>query len=86
MGLFASAVWLLGPVVDRPVEFQRLRRIRRSIYSTVAPLRAEIVRSPEPIPFDELDRRSFEPLKPGTAWAGCSTAPGCGSPARCRRE
>ena len=68
MGLLDTAVWLLGPVVDQPVEFQRLRRIRRSIYSTVAPLRAEIVRSPEPIPFDELDRDSFEPIKPGTAW------------------
>ena len=61
-------MWLIGPAVDQPAEFRRLRRIRSRIYSTVAPLRAEIVRSPEPIPFDELDRSAFTPIKPGTAW------------------
>ena len=68
MGLLDSAVWLIGPAVDQPEEFRRLRRIRSRVYSIVAPLTAEIVRSPEPIAFDDLDRTAFRPLKPGTAW------------------
>ena len=68
MGLLDSAVWLIGPAVDQPEEFRRLRRIRSRVYTKVAPLRAEIVRSPEPIAFEDLDRGAFTPLKPGTAW------------------
>ena len=68
MGLRSSAVWLLGLAAEQPREYRRLLRIRDRIYSTVAPLQAEIVTSPEPIPFDELDRRAFRPIKPGTAW------------------
>src|SRR4051794_17112093 len=68
MGLLDSAVWLIGPAVDQPEEFRRLRRIRSRVYTNVAPLGAEIVRSPEPIAFEQLDRTAFRPLKPGTAW------------------
>ena len=51
MGGFAS--WLLGLAVDEPREYRHLLRIRRRIYETVAPLRAEVVRSAEPIPFGQ---------------------------------
>ena len=43
-------------------------RIRRLVYTPVARLHAEIVRSAEPIPFDVLDRTDFRPLRPGTHW------------------
>ena len=66
--VFEPAVWLLGIAADQPVEYRRLRRIRRRIYSTVGQLEAEIVRSPEPIAFDDLDRSAFAPLRPGTSW------------------
>jgi alpha-mannosidase len=62
------AAFLFGLKVQQPGEYRRLMRIRRTIYTKVADLRAEIVRSPEPIPFGELDRSAFAPLKPGTAW------------------
>jgi alpha-mannosidase len=62
------ASWLLGLPVDQPGEYRRLRRIRSQIYRTVAPLRAEALRSPEPIPFAELDHRAFTPIRAGAAW------------------
>jgi alpha-mannosidase len=66
MGGFAA--WLLGLAAEQPVEYRRLLRIRGHIYTVVAPLDAQIVRSAEPIPFAQLDRDAFEPLRPGTAW------------------
>ena len=59
---------LFGLPVQQPAEYRRLMRIRRRIFTTVSTLRAEIVRSPEPIPFADLDRAAFTRLKPGTAW------------------
>ncbi|MET0974240.1 MAG: glycoside hydrolase family 38 C-terminal domain-containing protein [Leifsonia sp.] len=66
------AAWLFGLPAQQPGEYRRLMRIRRRIYTTIAPLEAEIVRSAEPIPFEQLDRSAFEPLKPGSAWGGVS--------------
>ncbi|GAA1511412.1 alpha-mannosidase [Agromyces terreus] len=60
--------FLFGLAAQQPTEYRRLTRIRKRIYTKVAPLRAEIVRSPEPIPFAELDRSAFRPLRDGTAW------------------
>jgi alpha-mannosidase len=65
MGLPA---FVLGFRVTQPREYLRLRRLRRAIYTTVAPLRAEIVRSPEPIAFTDLERSTFRPLRAGTRW------------------
>ncbi|MET0735788.1 MAG: glycoside hydrolase family 38 C-terminal domain-containing protein [Microbacterium sp.] len=62
------AEFLFGLAARQPREFRRLLRIRSGIYTTVAPLHAEIVRSPEPVPFAEIDRSAFRPIKPGTAW------------------
>jgi len=62
------AAWILGLSAQQPAEYRRLMKIRRRIFTRVAPLRAEIVRSPEPIPFDELDRAAFRPLRAGTGW------------------
>jgi len=66
MGGFAA--WLFGLKVQQPGEYRRLMRIRREIYTTIAELKVEIVRSPEPIPFDEIDKSAFSPLRTGTAW------------------
>lgn len=62
------AAFLFGLKVQQPREYRRLMRIRKRIYSRVAGLSAEILRSPEPIPFDQIDRTAFEPLRDGTAW------------------
>jgi alpha-mannosidase len=62
------AAWLFGLRVEQPREYRRLMRIRRRIFTPVALLNAEIVRSSEPIPFDQLDAHAFAPLKPGTGW------------------
>ncbi|MDR6907849.1 alpha-mannosidase [Agromyces sp. 3263] len=62
------AAWLFGLRVQQPREYRRLMRIRRSVYTPVARLDAEIIRSAEPIPFEELDRAGFVPLRPGTRW------------------
>jgi alpha-mannosidase len=60
--------FLLGLRVSQPREYLRLRRIRSRIYTKVAPLRAEIVTSPEPVPFAEIDHAGFRPIRPGTRW------------------
>lgn len=59
---------LFGIAAEQPSEYRRLRRIRRRIYRTVAPLHAEVVRSAEPIPFDQLDRGAFRRIRPGATW------------------
>ncbi|MGN6273859.1 MAG: alpha-mannosidase [Protaetiibacter sp.] len=62
--------FLLGLRAQQPAEFRRLTRIRSRIYTPVARLEAEVVRSTEPIPFGELDRAAFSPIRPGTAFGG----------------
>src|SRR5690606_3423477 len=62
--------FLLGLRAQQPGEFRRLTRIRRRIYTPVARLEAEVVRSAEPIPFGELDRASFAPIRAGAAFGG----------------
>lgn len=64
------AQWLFGIAAQQPGEYRRLRRIRRLIYTRVAPLRADVLRSAEPIPFDEMPRNAFRPLAPGRSWGG----------------
>jgi alpha-mannosidase len=66
MGGFAA--WLFGLAAQQPREYRRLLRIRRRIYTPVATLTAEILRSDEPIPFAQVDRSAFTPLKAGAAW------------------
>ncbi|MEF2977956.1 alpha-mannosidase [Subtercola sp. YIM 133946] len=60
--------WLFGIAAQEPGEYRKLRRMRSRIYRVVAPLEAEIIRSPEPIPFGDLDRGAFTPARPGTSW------------------
>jgi len=62
------ATWLWGLRAEQPREYRRLMAIRRTVYRTVAPLRAEVLRSAEPIPFDELDRTRFRRLRTGGSW------------------
>ena len=66
MAGFAS--WLFGLPVQQPREYRRLMRIRNRVYTPVVRLDAEIIRSAEPIPFDDLDRTAFRRLRPGTRW------------------
>ncbi|HWM34829.1 MAG TPA: glycoside hydrolase family 38 C-terminal domain-containing protein [Pseudolysinimonas sp.] len=60
--------FVLGFRVRQPRDTARLRRIRGRIYTRVARLDAEIVTSPEPVPFDGIDRAAFRPIRPGTRW------------------
>jgi alpha-mannosidase len=66
--MVGTAAWLFGLAAEQPREYRRLLRIRRDIYSTIAKLDAEILRSDEPIPFARLDPEGFRPLKDGAAW------------------
>jgi alpha-mannosidase len=66
MANFAS--WIFGLAADDPREYRRLRSIRQRIYMRIATLDAEVIRSPEPIPFAELDRGAFTPLRAGSSW------------------
>lgn len=65
-----NAQWLLGLAAQQPREYRRLLRIRRRIYREIAPLRAEVVPSAEPIPFDEIPHGAFRPIRPGDSWGG----------------
>ena len=62
------AAWIFGLAAEQPAEYRRLMRIRKRVYRPIAQLDAAVVRSAEPIPFDQLDRSAFTPLKPGSAW------------------
>jgi len=62
------AAFLFGLKVQQPREYRRLMRIRKRIYTRVSTLTAEILRSPEPIAFEDIDRSAFVPLRDGTAW------------------
>lgn len=68
--MLGFATWLIGLPVQQPAQYRRLRSIRSSIYTPVATLRAEVLRSAEPIPFDELPRNAFRPLRNGESWGG----------------
>ncbi|HEV7743056.1 MAG TPA: hypothetical protein VGO65_11630, partial [Pseudolysinimonas sp.] len=62
------ATFLFGFRVKQPREYLRVRRIRSRIYTRVAPLRAEISRSPEPVAFGDLDHGSFRGIRAGKRW------------------
>jgi alpha-mannosidase len=62
------AAWVFGLAAEQPREYRRLMRIRKRVYTPIAELQAEIVRSAEPIPFDRLDRSAFTPLRSGGTW------------------
>jgi alpha-mannosidase len=64
------ADWLFGLPAQQPREYRRLARIRRRIYRRVASLHVEVVPSVEPIPFDEIPRAAFRPIRPGDSWGG----------------
>jgi alpha-mannosidase len=64
------AEWLFGIAAQQPGEYRRLRRIRKLIYRRVGELRAEVVRSAEPIAFDEIPRNAFRPIRDGASWGG----------------
>ena len=52
----------------QPALYRKLMGIRRRIYTPLCKLNAEIIKSDEPIPFDQLDRSAFTPLRPGVNW------------------
>jgi len=59
---------LVSVAQKRPRDYRRLMRIRGSIFTTVAELDAQILTSPEPIPYQQLDRSGFRPIAAGAAW------------------
>lgn len=62
------ATWLLGLRAEQPREYRRLVAIRRAIYRNVGSLKAEVLRSAEPIPFADLDLSAFRGLRNGGSW------------------
>jgi alpha-mannosidase len=64
------ATWIFGLAAESPAQYLRLRTIRQRIYTPVAQLKAEIIRSAEPIPFAELDRTQFRPFASNRRWGG----------------
>jgi alpha-mannosidase len=64
------AEWVVGLAAQQPREYRRLLRIRRRIYRKVAPLRATVLPSVEPIPFDEIVEAEFQPIHAGESWGG----------------
>ena len=68
-----NAESVLGAVARQPARFLQLKRIRDSIYTTIAHLDARIARSGEPIPFAQIADFPWEPLKAGTAWGRTAT-------------
>ncbi|WP_375384141.1 alpha-mannosidase [uncultured Microbacterium sp.] len=66
--MIGFTVELIGFPAQHPREYRRLLSIRKRIYTPVAGLKAEILRSGEPIPFEAIDRAAFRSLRPGTSW------------------
>ena len=62
------ATFLFGLAAENPVQYLRLRRMSDRVYTRIAPLKAELIRSAEPIPFAQLDTSKFAPISPGTSW------------------
>ncbi len=62
LGVLAT---LPGLVDKHPFHGRRLRAIRSRVYRKIVDLHADVVRSPEPISFTELDRGAFEPIRAG---------------------
>ncbi|CAN5274758.1 glycoside hydrolase family 38 C-terminal domain-containing protein [soil metagenome] len=60
--------FLFGFARTQPRDYLRLRQVRKQIYTRVGTLNAEIARSPEPVPFAEIDHAGFRPIRPGTRW------------------
>lgn len=66
--MFRFADWLIGLAAQQPRQYRRLTRMRARVYTPITQLDAEILISPEPIPFAELDTRAFTPVRRGSAW------------------
>jgi alpha-mannosidase len=64
------ATWMFGLAAETPAQYLRLRSIRRTIYTRVGHLKAEIIRSAEPIPFADLDTHAFRPFSDDRTWGG----------------
>src|ERR1700743_2287057 len=62
--------WMVGLAAQTPAQYLGLRSIRQTIYTRVGQLKAEIVRSAEPIPFAQLDTSAFRPFPAGQSWGG----------------
>ena len=60
--------FFFGVMAHEAREYGHLRKLRDRIYTTVATLDAEILTSPEPIPFSEIDPAGFVPVADGTRW------------------
>lgn len=56
---------LPGLADKHPFHGRRLRAIRSRVYRRIVDLRAEVVRSPEPIHFADLDLGAFAPIRAG---------------------
>lgn len=59
----------------KPGHIANLLRIKGDCYTKIGDLDAEVVKSDEPIPFAELDKNAFKPIRKWSKWAdkfGCA--------------
>lgn len=54
--------------LSQPGLFRKLMKIRRGIYTPLCELKAEIIKSAEPIDFEALDPSAFVPVRRGEVW------------------
>ena len=54
--------------LKNPFVYARLNHIRARIYRVVSPLEAQILKSVEPIPFDQMRREAFAPVTGAVNW------------------
>ena len=54
--------------LKQPGLIHALTRIRKKVYTPICRLHADILKSDEPILFENIDHSAFVPLKDGTAW------------------
>lgn len=69
-GMRGFAEWVIGLAAQQPREYRRLIRMRRRIYRRIAPLRADVIRSTEPIPFTGIPHERFRRIRPGQTFGG----------------
>ncbi len=67
---------LLGGMLRHPALSREAMRLRKDVYVKVGDLDVSVLKSEEPIPYDEIHSKSFAPIKEGEFWAeekfGCA--------------
>ena len=70
----------------KPGHVTNLLRIKGDCYTKIGDLKAEAIKSDEPIAFADLDKSAFKRSANGKSGLTSSAARGSASPARCRKR